>query len=143
MFGLGFVAGPALGGLLGGYGLRLPFLLSAVLAGLNCSMPRSSCRRGCRRARRRPIRWREANPVGSLRVLSVDRDYRLLAHRVVLHLVRARRAAERFVLANELRLGWTSEQNGLALAVVGVGSALVRACWSAGSCPRWASGGRR
>src|ERR1700709_1419489 len=35
MFGIGFVAGPALGGVLGAYGLRLPFVAASILAGCN------------------------------------------------------------------------------------------------------------
>ncbi|WP_353167346.1 TCR/Tet family MFS transporter [Acinetobacter sp.] len=35
MFGLGFIIGPVLGGLLGQYGLKLPFLIAALLTGLN------------------------------------------------------------------------------------------------------------
>ncbi|MCE1271032.1 MAG: TCR/Tet family MFS transporter [Acinetobacter sp.] len=35
MFGAGFIIGPVLGGFLGDYGLRLPFLLAAILTGIN------------------------------------------------------------------------------------------------------------
>lgn len=126
MFGLGFVAGPALGGLLGGYGLRYPFILSAVLAGLNCMFAAVLLPETLALRLRRPVRWREANPVGSMRVLTVDRSYRLLALAWCCTWFALGVLQSSFVLANELRLGWSIEQNGLALAGVGVGAALVQ-----------------
>ena len=126
MFGLGFVAGPALGGLLGAYDLRWPFLASAVLAGLNVTYAALVLPESLPMALRRPVRWREANPLGSMRVLAVDADYRRLALAWCCTWFALGALQSAFVLANQLRLGWGEEQNGVALAVVGVGSALVQ-----------------
>ncbi len=126
MFGLGFVAGPAIGGLLGAYDLRLPFLASAVLAGLNVLFAALILPESLPAALRRPIRWREANPVGSMRVLAVDADYRRLAVAWCCTWFALGTLQSSFVLANQLRLGWGEKENGLALAVVGIGSALVQ-----------------
>lgn len=126
MFGLGFVAGPAIGGLLGAYDLRLPFLAAAALAGLNVIFAAIALPESLPAALRRPVRWREANPVGSMRVLAVDSDYRRLALAWCCTWFALGTLQSSFVLANQLRLGWGEQQNGLALAVVGVGSALVQ-----------------
>ena len=126
MFGLGFVAGPALGGLLGSWGIRLPFILSAVLAGANCLFATIALPETLDHAVRRPIRFSEANPLGSMRVLGADRDYRLLAVAWCCTWFALGILQSTFVLANDLRLHWSLEQNGLALAVVGIGSALVQ-----------------
>lgn len=126
MFGLGFVAGPALGGLLGAYGLRLPFLLSAALAALNVLYAAFLVPESLPRDLRRPIRWRQANPLGSIRVLGTDATYRRLALAWCCTWFALGALQSSFVLANDLRLGWGARENGLALAVVGVGSAVVQ-----------------
>lgn len=126
MFGLGFVAGPALGGLLGGWDMRYPFLLSAALAGLNCLFATLALPETLARDLRRPIDWREANPVGTMTVLAIDRDYRRLAVAWCGTWFALGVLQSSFVLANELRLGWSIQQNGLALAGVGIGAALVQ-----------------
>ena len=126
MFGLGFVAGPALGGLLGEYGLRLPFLVAAGLAGANLLYAAISLRESLPPALRRPVRWSHANPLGSLHVLTADREYRRLAVAWCCTWFALGCLQSAFVLANTLRLGWGARENGLALGVVGVGSALVQ-----------------
>ncbi len=126
MFGLGFVAGPALGGLLGAYGVRLPFVVAAVLAGLNVLFAALVLPESLPPSLRRPVRWRQANPLGSMRVLGVDATFRRLALAWCCTWFALGALQASFVLANELRLGWGAQQNGLALAVVGVGSALVQ-----------------
>ena len=126
MFGLGFVAGPALGGLLGSYDLRAPFLVSAALAGINMLYAALVLPESLAPALRRPISWARANPVGSIRVLAADASYRRLAFAWCCTWFALGALQSAFVLANDLRLGWGEQQNGLALTVVGVGSALVQ-----------------
>lgn len=126
MFGLGFVVGPALGGLLGTYGLRLPFLLAAVLAGINSILAAVLLPESLKRSSRRPLSWAKSNPVGSLRVLGSDADYRRLAVAWCSTWFALGVLQSAFVLANDLRLGFAELQNGLALTVMGVGSALVQ-----------------
>ena len=126
MFGLGFVVGPALGGLLGSYGLRLPFLLSAVLAGINVVYAALILPESLKPESRRAISWAKSNPIGSLRVLGADPDYRRLAVAWCCTWFALGALQSAFVLANGLRLGFSELQNGLALTVMGVGSALVQ-----------------
>ncbi len=66
-FGLGFVLGPALGGLLGEYGPRAPFFAAAALAGLNFVYGLTVLPESLPRERRRPFVLARANPVGTLR----------------------------------------------------------------------------
>ena len=126
MFGLGFVVGPALGGLLGSYGLRLPFLLSAVLAGINVVYAALILPESLKPESRRTISWARSNPIGSLRVLAADADYRRLAVAWCCTWFALGALQSAFVLANDLRLGFSELQNGLALTVMGIGSALVQ-----------------
>ncbi|MDP9097196.1 MAG: TCR/Tet family MFS transporter [Pseudomonadota bacterium] len=126
MFGLGFVVGPALGGVLGTYGLRLPFLLAAILAGINFILAAILLPESLKFASRRPMSWVTSNPIGSLRVLSADANYRRLAIAWCSTWFALGVLQSAFVLANNLRLGFAELQNGLALTVLGVGSALVQ-----------------
>ena len=126
MFGLGFVVGPALGGLLGSYGLRLPFLLSAVLAGINVIYAALILPESLAAGSRRKISWARSNPLGSIRVLGADAAYRRLALAWCCTWFALGSLQSAFVLANGLRLGFSELQNGLALTVMGVGSALVQ-----------------
>ena len=126
MFGLGFVAGPAIGGLLGSYGLRWPFLAAAALAGSNMLFAAIMLPESLRPELRRKVRWRQANPLGSMQVLGADASYRRLAVAWCCTWFALGALQSSFVLANDLRLGWGARENGFALAVVGIGSALVQ-----------------
>lgn len=126
MFGLGFVAGPAFGGLLGDYWLRLPFAVAAGLAGANMLFAAYFLPESLPAHSRRPFRWNQANPVGSLHVLAADRDYRRLALAWCCTWFALGALQSAFVLANDMRLGWGAKENGVALAAVGIGSALVQ-----------------
>ncbi|NUO02372.1 MAG: TCR/Tet family MFS transporter [Saprospiraceae bacterium] len=65
-FGLGFIIGPVLGGLLGQIGSRVPFFASAALALLNWLYGYFILPESLSPENRRPFDWKRANPVGSL-----------------------------------------------------------------------------
>jgi DHA1 family tetracycline resistance protein-like MFS transporter len=126
MFGLGFVVGPALGGFLGGYGVRIPFLVASALAGANLVYGAIMVPETLAAANRRPFRWATANPLANLVVVAHDRDYARLVLAWCCTWFALGALQSSFVLANDMRLGWGAQENGLALAAVGVGSALVQ-----------------
>ncbi|HKU41379.1 MAG TPA: TCR/Tet family MFS transporter [Polyangiales bacterium] len=66
-FGMGFVLGPALGGLLGELGLRAPFFAAAGLAGLNFLYGLFVLPESLPKERRRGFSLARANPLGALR----------------------------------------------------------------------------
>jgi DHA1 family tetracycline resistance protein-like MFS transporter len=126
MFGLGFVLGPALGGLIGAYGLRLPFLVAAGLAGLNVLYGALVLPESLPPERRRSINWRRANALGSVRVVLADSRLTRLAIAWCCSWFALGALPSSFVLANELRFGWDTRHNGMALALSGLGSAVVQ-----------------
>ena len=67
-FGLGFVLGPALGGLLGEYGPRVPFYFAAGISAANLIYGYFVLPETLDAAHRRPFEWRRANPLGAFRV---------------------------------------------------------------------------
>ena len=65
-FGLGFIIGPVIGGVLGQYGSRVPFYAAAGLTFLNWLYGYFILPESLAPENRRPFNWRRANPVGSL-----------------------------------------------------------------------------
>src|SRR5918911_928474 len=68
-FGLGFIAGPALGGLLGQSNLRLPFMVCAGLTFCNFLFGLLVMPESLRPENRRAVNWTQANPIGALRAV--------------------------------------------------------------------------
>ncbi|GGC21961.1 tetracycline resistance MFS efflux pump [Parapedobacter defluvii] len=125
-FGLGFVLGPALGGLLATWGLRAPFYAAAVLCLLNClfgllllpeSLPKSS---------RRAFDWKRANPLGSLRFLMQHKEIGGLAISFFLIYLGAQSVQGSWNFFTIYRFDWSEGMVGASLAVVGVLTGLVQ-----------------
>ncbi|MBX9828965.1 MAG: TCR/Tet family MFS transporter [Xanthobacteraceae bacterium] len=126
-FGLGFVLGPALGGVLGTIDPRMPFWVAAGLSLLNGLYGLFVLPESLPREKRMPLEWRRANPAGSLQLLrshpelsglAVAEFLAALAH-VVLPSV--------WVLYAGYRYGWDERAIGLSLAVVGICAIVVQA----------------
>jgi MFS transporter, DHA1 family, tetracycline resistance protein len=127
-FGLGFVVGPAVGGLLGAIDLRLPFWVAAGLSLANAAyglfvLPESLPRE--RRASH--LAWARANPLGSLKLLRSHPELFGLALSALLYFLAHEALPSIFVLYTDHRYGWTESQVGLALAAIGVCSTVVSA----------------
>jgi MFS transporter, DHA1 family, tetracycline resistance protein len=125
-FGLGFVLGPALGGLLGSVDPRLPFWVAAALSLANALYGLFILPESLPPEKRRAFDWRRANPLGSLRLLSSHPELSGLA--VVVFLSNLAHAAlpATFVLYAGYRYGWDARDVGLVLASVGICSAIVQ-----------------
>jgi MFS transporter, DHA1 family, tetracycline resistance protein len=67
-FGVGFVIGPAIGGLLGTFGPRVPFYAAAAISGLNLAYGYFVLPESLAPENRRPFEWWRANPFGAFRV---------------------------------------------------------------------------
>ncbi|RED11849.1 TCR/Tet family MFS transporter [Pontivivens insulae] len=70
-FGIGFVAGPMLGGLIGQLGPQAPFFAAGILALLNAAFGYFVMPETLAESKRRPFRWREGNPFAA--ILAVQR----------------------------------------------------------------------
>lgn len=68
-FGLGFILGPAIGGLMAGLGTRAPFIVAATLAAANALWIAARLPETLPPERRRPFRWRDAHVLGAFRPL--------------------------------------------------------------------------
>jgi len=125
-FGLGFVLGPALGGLLGALGPRVPFWVAAALSLLNAAYGLVVLPESLPPERRAAFVWRRANPVGALAILRGRPALRGLAAMMFLRHVAHAALPSTFVLYATYRYGWDARTVGLALAGVGVGSLVVQ-----------------
>lgn len=125
-FGLGFIIGPAMGGLLGGVDPRLPFWVAAGLSLCNALYGLLVLPESLPPERRSPFRWKSANPVGAVRLLASNS--RLAAMAVVEFCAEVAHVAlpAIFVLYASYRYGWNETTVGLALAFVGVCTAIVQ-----------------
>ena len=119
-FGVGFIAGPALGGLLGGFGPRIPFWAAAGLSGINLIYGIIVLPESLKRENRRPYAWREANPFGVLLVLGRYPVIKGMVWSLLASNLATQCLQSTWVLFMTARFGWGTRENGFSLAVVGV-----------------------
>jgi DHA1 family tetracycline resistance protein-like MFS transporter len=125
-FGVGFIIGPALGGVLGNISPRLPFWGSAVLALLNAAYGLFVLPESLPPERRDKFRWRKANPVGSLQLLRSHPELLRLAGVSLLFQIAHCVLPSMYVLYTGYRFGWSSLTVGLTLMFSGLCSVLVQ-----------------
>ena len=124
-FGLGFIIGPALGGLLGGIDLRLPFWTAGALSLANAAYGFFILPESLPPEKRRPFSLRNAHVFGSLKLLRSHPELLGLACAVFFMALAHESLPNVFVLYTDQRYGWSETGVGLALALVGLGSATV------------------
>jgi MFS transporter, DHA1 family, tetracycline resistance protein len=124
-FGIGFVLGPALGGLLGAANPRLPFWVAGGLSLLNATYGLLILPESLPPERRGRFDVRGANPVGALALLRSDPRLFGLAAASFLNYVAHDVQPVMFVLYTSYRYAWDERTVGLVLGAVGVCSAIV------------------
>lgn len=125
-FGLGFVIGPGLGGLLTEFGPRAPFWLAAFLSLTNACYGLLVLPESLPIDRRAAFSWRRANPVGSILLLKRSRSLMGLALVNFLDQVAHVVYPSTFVLYASYRYDWDTRTIGLTLTAVGVLSMIVQ-----------------
>ena len=126
MFGLGFIVGPALGGVLGRVDLRLPFFVSAGLALINGMYGFFILPESLPPEKRSPFHLAKANPLRSISQLKAYPIVGALVLPFVLASLAQRGLENVWVLHNGFRYGWDEMTNGLTLGLVGLMAALVQ-----------------
>ena len=125
-FGLGFIVGPGLGGLLTEFGPRAPFWLAAALSLTNAAYGLLVLPESLPPDRRSPFSWRRANPVGSILLLKRSRPLIGLSLVNFLDQVAHVVYPSTFVLYASYRYDWDTRTIGLTLTAVGVLSMIVQ-----------------
>ena len=119
-FGIGFVVGPAIGGLLGQYGIRLPFFAAAALAVANALFGLFVLKESLPPEKRRKFEFWRANPVGSL--IAIRRHPAVLGFVGIFVLMRLAHDANPVIWSYYvyLKFHWSTAQLGAALAFLGI-----------------------
>lgn len=125
-FGLGFIIGPSVGGLLAEFGLRIPFIVAASLCLLNALYGYFVLPESLSKENRRPFQWSRANPLGSLMHLKKYPAVLGLIASLVLVYIAAHALQSTWTYINLERFHWSKKLLGLSLGVVGFMTMLVQ-----------------
>jgi MFS transporter, DHA1 family, tetracycline resistance protein len=125
-FGMGFVLGPALGGVLGHYDLRLPFFAAAAMSLANFVYGYFILPESLPKNLRVPFRLRSANPITSLRLLTRTPQLARLGFIGFLFQLSHHVLPACAVLYMGYRYNWQEREVGLVLAGVGVAAMIVQ-----------------
>lgn len=125
-FGIGYIIGPMVGGLLGSIDIRLPFYVAAGLSMLNFIYGYFVVPESLPPSRRKAIPWKRANPIASLYGL-----VRLKSVGVLVAVIAVANLAQfilhgTWVLYTDFRFDWGPRETGLSLFAVGMMAAIVQ-----------------
>ncbi len=126
-FGVGFVVGPAIGGLLARFGLRAPFLAAAALAALVLLYGLVALKETLPVERRRPLDWRRANPIGAFAALRTQPAIVPVAGAIFLWLLAVNLYPALWSFHAIERFGWSPTMLGVSFSLVGLSLALAQA----------------
>lgn len=125
-WGIGFVFGPGLGGLLGEYALRLPFWVAGGLTLVNAIYGYFILPESLAVENRSSFSWKKANPIGSLKLLRSHPELLGLASVLLIYQLAHQVLQSVFVLYAGYRYNWTPKTVGLTLMVVGLFGVLMQ-----------------
>ena len=123
-FGLGFIVGPAIGGIIGQYGVRLPFFVSAALAFANAAYGFLILAESLPEERRRKFEIWRANPLGALMALRRFPYVLGLCGVIVLMRVAHDASPATWTYYTMLKFHWTTADVGYSLMAVGAVTAI-------------------
>ena len=126
MFGLGFIMGPVMGGVLGDHNVHWPFLLAGSLTLLNCVYGYFVLPESLPQERRREFVLSRANPFSALARLRELKGVETLMWIMGLSILSQFCLHTSWFLYTEFKFGWTPRDNGLSLFAVGMMAVLVQ-----------------
>jgi len=125
-FGVGFVLGPLIGGLLAEYGTRAPFYMASALAALNLVFGYFILPETVTDRIRRPFAWARANPLGALLDLGRPPGVSRLVLMFFLYQVAFFVYPAIWAYFAKARFGWDPQMVGVSLAMFGISLAIVQ-----------------
>jgi len=125
-FGLGFIVGPALGGILGKYDVHYPFIAAAALALLNAAYGYFILPESLSPEHRRPLDLKRCSPWGTLIQLRKYKSVIGLAVSLFLIYVSVQSVQSVWTYYTFKKFGWSEATVGYSLATVGLMVAVVQ-----------------
>lgn len=125
-FGLGFIIGPVIGGVLGQYGARIPFYAASILCLVNFLYGWFILPESLDKENRRPFNWRRANPVGSLLQLRKYPQILGLIAALIFVYIAGHAVQTNWTFYTMYKFNWTETLVGISLGISGFMAALVQ-----------------
>lgn len=125
-WGMGFVIGPVVGGLLGQYGPRVPFFAAAAFTALNFLIALAVLRETLPPGDRREFSARRANALGALRAMRRIPGAMLILLVLFMYQIGHDTLPSTWAWMTMAKFGWAERGIGLSLAVLGIGTAIVQ-----------------
>ena len=125
-FGLGFIIGPVIGGLLGQYGARVPFYAAAALCFLNFLYGYFILPESLPKEKRSVLNLKKANPIGSFLHLKKYPKLIGLASSMFLLYVASHAIQSNWSFFTMYKFNWDEKMVGISLGVIGLLVALVQ-----------------
>ena len=125
-FGLGFIIGPVIGGLLGQYGARVPFYAAAALCFLNFLYGYFILPESLPKEKRSALNLKKANPIGSFLHLKKYPKLIGLASSMFLLYVASHAIQSNWSFFTMYKFNWDEKMVGISLGVIGLLVALVQ-----------------
>jgi DHA1 family tetracycline resistance protein-like MFS transporter len=125
-FGLGFIAGPAVGGLLGEFGPRVPFWAAAGISAVNLVFGWFVLPETLAPGNRRPFEWRRASPFGTLKVFRTYPGVLALCGTLFVYMFASSVYPAVWPFWGAAKFGWSAWEIGLSLAAFGAITAVVQ-----------------
>ncbi|MBC7422071.1 MAG: TCR/Tet family MFS transporter [Ferruginibacter sp.] len=119
-FGVGFILGPVIGGLLGEFGVRVPFMVAAGLSLVNCLYGYFVLPESLSTENRRDFQWKRANPISSLKRLQKYPAVGGLIISFFLVYMGANAVQSTWSFFGIKQFSWTPRMIGLSLGLVGL-----------------------
>jgi len=125
-FGLGFIIGPVIGGLLGHYGARVPFYFAAILCLVNFLYGLLILPESLDKDKRRSFSWKRANPIGTINFLRKQSKISNLVIALILVYVALHAVQSNWHFFTMYKFNWTERTVGLSLGLLGLLLGLVQ-----------------
>jgi MFS transporter, DHA1 family, tetracycline resistance protein len=125
-FGLGFILGPMIGGLLIPYGVKMPFFVAAGLSLANLIFGFFVLPESLKPENRREFDWKRANPLGTLKQMFKHKIVAELMPPFILIMIAGYASQSTWAYFTREQFGWDGKMVGYSLAVVGLSTALVQ-----------------
>ena len=125
-FGLGFIIGPVIGGLLGQYGSRVPFYAAAILCMLNFLYGYFILPESLDKENRRTFEWKRANPIGAFMHLKKYPNLIGLIIAIFILYVGSHAVQSNWSFYTMYRFNWDERMVGISLGIIGLLVGLVQ-----------------